>query len=55
MSKRIHLFIIALIGFSESITHFGAITSADSIQYFNVTRYLIGIQINDLGSKVMDN
>lgn len=52
MSKRAHLLLIALIGFSESITHFGAITSADSIQYFNVTRFLLGIQINDWDPKL---
>ncbi|MEM3398294.1 MAG: hypothetical protein QXQ84_04430 [Nitrososphaerota archaeon] len=52
MSKRTRLFLIALIGFAESITHFGAITSADSIQYFNVTRFLLGIQINNWDPKL---
>lgn len=50
--KFSHYVIIVLISLLESITHFGTITSADSLQYFNVTRFLLGISVEDWDSKM---
>lgn len=45
--SRICLLILVIVALSESITHFGTITSADSLQYFNVARLLLGIEVKD--------